>query len=94
MDLDDSLSPDDLRSTLLNATHLLSQAIEVCIEADVAYAKELNRCLSDESSAARATIRAEASDQYAEKVRAHGQRARLVEMIRTAKAVLRSREFE
>ena len=88
------LHPDRAAALLTQLTALLGNVNEEIRAADMDYALTLLKCLDTEESANRAKIRAETSAEYLRKREARDVKELALEMIRSLKYFLRSKEEE
>jgi len=88
------LQPNEAANVLNHMTALLGNISEEIREADHDYACVLLKCLESEESANRAKIRAETSPEYLRKREARDTKELALEMIRSLKYFLRSKEEE
>lgn len=87
--------PPDRASALLNRlTALMGNCNDEIREADAEYAAHLLACLDSEEAANRAKIRAETSAEYLRKREARDTKELVVELVRSLKYFLRSKEEE
>ena len=82
------------RESLVTLTGLLGYIGQEVRESDLAYKRELQRCLLAHAKANRARIEAETSPEYARMLEAKGAEREVVEMIRSCRAYLRSLDEE
>ena len=92
--VDGGLTPDLTRESLVTLTGLLGYIGQEVRESDLAYKRELQRCLLAHAKANRARIEAETSPEYARMLEAKGAEREVVEMIRSCRAYLRSLDEE
>ena len=92
--VDGALTPDLTRESLVTLTGLLGYIGQEVRESDLAYKRELQRCLLAHAKANRARIEAETSPEYARMLEAKGAEREVVEMIRSCRAYLRSLDEE
>lgn len=88
------LTPDRASELLNKATALLGNVNDELRDADMAYKQILLHCLRTAEKANRARIEAETSPQYARMREADDTRELTIEMIRSLKVFIRSKQEE
>lgn len=88
------LQPDRAAALLNQLTALIGNCNDQIREADGAYAAVLLKCLDSNEAANRARIRAETSPEYQQKREARDTKELAVELARSLKYFLRSKEEE
>jgi hypothetical protein len=88
------LTPDRAAELLVMLTALIANIAEEIRYADHTYAAVLLACLDSETKANRARIRAEISPEYQRKREARDTKELVVELVRSLKYFLRSKEEE
>ena len=88
------LLPDRASELLTRLTALLGNVNDEIREADAIYASVLLTCLQSDEAASRAKIRAETTPEYLRKREARDVKELTLEMIRSLKYYLRSKEEE
>lgn len=88
------LLPSRAAEILLRLTALLGNCLDEIREADHAYSVELLRFLDADEAANRARIRAETSLQFVRKQEARDTKELVIELIRSLKYFLKSKEEE
>lgn len=88
------LLPDHAADLLRKLTALMGNCNDEIREADQDYAVRLLACLESEEAASRAKIRAETSPEYQRKREARDTKELVVELVRSLKYFLRSKEEE
>jgi hypothetical protein len=91
---DTDLQPDRAAELLTRLTALLGNVNDEIRQADHDYANHLLMCMSSEDAANRAKIRAETSVEYLRKREARDTKELVVELVRSLKYFLRSKEEE
>ena len=91
---DTDLQPDRAADLLTKLTALIGNIADEQRDADAAYAVVLLRLLESEEAASRAKIRAETTPEYARKREARDMRELAIELIRSLKAYLRTKQDE
>ena len=88
------LQPDRAAELMNRLSALLGNCNDAIREADAAYAEVLLKCLDSDEAANRAKIRAETTPEYLRKREARDTKELAVELIRSLKYFVRSKEEE
>lgn len=88
------LLPERAAELLVTLASIFGNVLDEIRAADMAYAKVLLKCLSEEERANRARIKAEISPEYQRKQEARDTKELVVELSRSLKYFLRAKEEE